>query len=382
MTRNQIYAVVNNLASNTTAETTIVVDHTSFISFGQEVINNNQLKDIVYGKLYDMIGRTIFALDEYTADSRNIAVDEFTFGAILQKISFKLQNASEDSDWKFPKGNSPYEVEPKDGIIQKLFKRNLGVFEYDDVLVSRQINSAFTSESNFAGFVNSLYQRMRNSRELAKENLANETVATLVTEVYKETTDNPAVNARRVRNLLAEYKVINPTSTLTADTCLRDHDFLEFACVEMSNVIPFMAKLTSRYNNGEVERRTTKDDLIVELNSQLESYIEVYLKSNTYHDELIKLPNYSTIPYWQNPTNPLTISTNDGSTTTTIDNVLAIYRDKDASACTLEYERTVSFYDEWNDRTPIKMTAERSYIVDTSENVVIFIVADEEEVSA
>lgn len=376
MTRNQIYDVVNVLASNTTAETTNVVNHSTFISFGQEVIQNNQLKDVVYGKLYDMIGRTIFAIDEYTADNRKINVDEFSFGAILQKISFKLQNASEDSDWKFPKGNSPYDVEPKDGIIQKLFKRNLGVFEYDDVIMSRQLNSAFESEEKFGGFVNGLYQRMRNAREVAKENLANETVATLVTEVYKEATNEIAINSRRVRNLLAEYKTINQSSTLTADTCLRDRDFLEFACVEMSNVIPFMAKLTSRYNNGEVERRTLNDDLIVELNSQLESYIEVYLKSNTYHEELIKLPNYSSIPYWQNPTNPLTISTNDGTETTTIENVLAIYRDKDASACTLEYERTVSFYDEWNDRTPIKMTAERSYIVDTSENVVIFIVAD------
>lgn len=377
MTRNQIYNVVNALASNTTAETTNVVDHSSFISFGEEVIQNSQLKDVVYGKLYDMIGRTIFAIDECFADNRRISVDEFTFGAILQKISFKLQNASEDSDWKFPKGNNPYDVEPKEGIIQKLFKRNLGVFEYNDVIVSRQLNSAFESEEKFGGFVNGLYQRMRNAREVAKENLANETVATLVTEVYKETKNELPINSRRVRNLLAEYKTINPASTLTSDTCLRDHDFLEFACVEMSNVIPFMSKLTSRYNNGEVERRTLKEELIVELNSQLESYIEVYLKSNTYHQELIKLPNYSSIPYWQNPTKPLTISTNDGTETTTIGNVLAIYRDKDASACTLEYERTVSFYDEWNDRTPIKMTAERSYIVDTSENVVIFMVADE-----
>lgn len=378
MTRTQIYAVVNSLANNTMAETTSVVDHTGFISFGEEVINNTKLKDVVYGKLYDMIGRTIIAIDEYKADTRQISVDSFTFGAILQKISFKMQNASEDSDWKFPKGNSPYDVEPKDGIVQKLFRRNLGVFEYDDVIVSRQLNSAFTSEENFGGFVNGLYMRMRNARELAKENLSNETVAVLCTEVYNEATDSVPLNARRVRNLLAEYKVINPTSSLTADTCLRDRDFLEFACVEMGTLIPFLGKLTKRYNNAEVERKTSKEDLIVELNSQLNTYIEVYLKSNTYHEELIKLPNYNDVPYWQNPSNPLTISTNDGSSTTTIDNVLAIFRDKDACASTLEYERTVSFYDEWNDRTPIKMTAERSYIVDTSENVVIFIVADEE----
>lgn len=376
MTKTQIYNVVNYLASNTTSNTTTVVDHTGFISFGEDLSSNDNLKDVVYNKLFDLIGRTIIAIDDYVADERQITVNSFTFGALLQKISFELQNASSDSDWKFPTGDNPYTVEPKNGIINKIFKRNLGVFEYTDVVMTRQLNSAFRDESSFAGFVDGLYKRMKNARELAKENLANETVATLVTEVYKETDADTPVNERRMRNLLAEYKIIMPASTLTSSTCKRDKDFIEFACVEMATVLPYMKKLTKRFNNGTVERQTKEEDLIFEMNSNFKTYTDVYLKANTYHDELISLPNFKDIPYWQNPTNPYTISTSDGDETETLSDVLAIMRDKEACACTLEYERTVSKYDEWNDRTPIKMTAERSYYVDTSENVVVFYVAD------
>ena len=47
--------------------------------------------------------------------------------------------------------------------------------------------------------------------------------------------------------------------------------------------------------------------------------------------------------------------------------------DKDAVVATMDKERFVNKYDEWNDRTVFKLTANRRYIVDPSENAILYL---------
>lgn len=370
MTVNQIYNVVNNLNEMSTTGISEIVNHTGFVAFGEALSSSDNLKEVVYNKLFDMVGKVVIAIDEYKKKGRNISVDSFEFGALLSKISYNLQDASEDSDWKLPSGNNPYTVQPKNGIVNKIFKRPFGVFEFEDVALKRQLESAFHNESELGGFIEGLYTRMRNAREISIENLENATIGALAMETYVATTNA----VRQVRHLLTEYKAIHTDSTLTSTTCKTDYGFLQYVVTEMYNTLPFLERYTSMYNDGTVERVTTRDDLVVEMVSQFSNYIDMYLKSNTYHDNLIHLPNYAEVPYWESPSDPYTITHGESDEDNeTLENLVAIFRDKDACACTHEYERTVSKYDEWNDRVPFKMTAERSYMVDTSENCIIWL---------
>lgn len=367
----QIYNIVNSLNDMSTTGIEQIVDHSSFVAFAEALDEIDNLKDHVYGKLWDTIGKVVIAIDEYEPSNRRINIDSFEFGALLSKISFELQDSSNDSDWIFPQATNPYTITPKNGIHNSIFQKKIGVFEYSDVIVNRQINSAFHDERELAGFIEGLYTRMRNARNLAIENLENVAIGALAMKT-KETDVN---SARRNRHLLTEYKALNSGNAqiqaLTSTTCKTDFGFLTYLVTEMWIVLPFIAKLTKMYNDGSVERFTKKDDLVVEMVSQIATYIDVYLKSNTYHDDLIKLPNYNEVPYWENPTDPYSVKYGEEDDDT-ISNIVAIMRDKDAVATTLQYERTVSKYDEWNDRTPIKMTAERSYMVDDSENSIIW----------
>ena len=47
--------------------------------------------------------------------------------------------------------------------------------------------------------------------------------------------------------------------------------------------------------------------------------------------------------------------------------------DKDAVVATLDKERFVSVYDQWNARNVFKLTAERRYTVDPTENAIIYL---------
>ena len=375
MTVNQIYSTINSIASIMKTGVDSVVDASTFVSFGQTVISSSENKEIFYKTLIDRIGKTVFAIREYERQNRNVNTDEFTFGSILQKISYKLQNAENNSTWdKTP--TNPYTLTPKEGIEQKLFAQDLPTFCYTDVILDRQLESAFISAMSMAGFINGLYIRMRNALEVSAEGMDNITVCSLVTEVFKET--KTGINKNRARNLWAEYKVMYPVTTLTIATALESKEFLEFCCVEMGTIIPFLGKLTSLYNDGSVERVTKKDNIVVELNSEFEKKYNVYLSSNTYHNDMVKLPNYSDIPYWYNPSKPMSIQTGSVGEPTVIDNVIAIFRDKDACVNTLATERMSSMYDNFNERTYVKLSADRRYIVDTSENCVFFYLAEPE----
>ena len=368
MTINQVYSVVNNIADNMKLGTSKVVDYTTFVSFGNDVLSSSTNKETFYNKLIDRIGRTIFAIREYKADNRYTMVDSFVFGNILQKISYKLQDSETNSDWSKTPSN-PYEWVAKEGIEQNLFAQAMPTFAYTDVIYDKQLESAFISPLNMSGFINGLYTRMYNSFEIAKEGMVNATINGLVDKVHEETTAEIPINTRRCRNLLAEYNETHTPITSVANA-LENKEFLEFCCVEMGMIPSFIKKPTLMYNNGTVERFTSKDNLIVEISSIFEKKYDVYLKSNTFHDTLVNLPNYSDVPYWNNPIEPMAIYDKLGNKS--LDNVICIMRDTDACACTLDREKFVSKYDEINARTYIKLSADRRFVGDTSENVVVF----------
>jgi hypothetical protein len=140
MTINQIYSVVNSLTKNITTDVTNIVDYSTFVSFGRDVLNSNTNREVFYNSLVDRIGKTVFAIREYKADDRKVLVDSFTFGSILQKISYRLQDSEYNSDWRYDtesgtSNDNPYTYESKGGIVQKLFAQNLPTFAYKDLIM-------------------------------------------------------------------------------------------------------------------------------------------------------------------------------------------------------------------------------------------------------
>ena len=62
----------------------------------------------------------------------------------------------------------------------------------------------------------------------------------------------------------------------------------------------------------------------------------------------------------------------DGDTIT-INKIIAFAYDRDAVVATMDRSRFVSIYDQWNDRNVFKLTANRRYIADPSENAIIYL---------
>lgn len=381
MSASQIYAVVNKVAKDISYTGTDVIDISSFVKFGQDVLSNPLLTESVYNSLIDLIGRTVIAIDEAEDDERGIVVDSFEYGSILQKLSFALQNAESSSEWDIAHPENPYDEVAKSGIVQKFFENEIPTFSYKDVAYDTQLREAFRTPESLAGFLDALYTRMQNAYRIAKNGLSDAAVGGMMAAVIEDCAESSGehvqnVNAsRRVRHLLTEYntKYLTQETAIDEDEAMVTPSFLEFVRKQIIIDQKNLNKMNKLYNDGSVERRTKAEDLKLDLSINLTaSYAKFY--GDTYNDNYVQLPKHTEIVNWGIATAPQTVKVSiDGTNTTTIQHILGVMYDKDAVVATMDRSRFVSIYDQWNDRNVFKLTANRRYIADISENAVIYL---------
>lgn len=380
----QIYQLVNDAAKEALGSKAIAVkDTTSLVSLGDQVLSSSANKDLYLGVLCDRIGRTAVAIRAYTAQNRNIKRDEIDWGLFYQKISFKKHDAVENPEWNFASQANPFDVQPQTEIVQKLFAV-MGTWSYEDVIPDTQLFTAFTSAAAMGAFISGIYTNIDNSLALDEEDLANLAVNTYMAGALTST------STTQKRNLLKEYNTQAGTS-LTKAQCMKNADFLKFAAREIKLVVGNMKKMTTVYNSEGIPRHTPEDKMVVEVLGQFASATATYLESDTYHKELVALPRYEEVAYWQAPGTSFAFDDvssikvkndhiNSGAEVSK-SGIIAFVHDYDAVASFINKPRRNSIYNPRAERTNIFFKATKGYGVDLSENGVVFYIDDTEMAS-
>ena len=60
-----------------------------------------------------------------------------------------------------------------------------------------------------------------------------------------------------------------------------------------------MGKMSTVFNKAGYPTFTSRDRMVIEMLAEFASATDMYLQSDTFHDELTALPNYEKIPFWQ-----------------------------------------------------------------------------------
>ena len=369
---NQIYGTINEIANNMQYNGSNVVDTTTFADFGKHVLTSDVNRETFYNMLVDRIGRTAFAIRTYKATGLDIRVDSFTFGAIYQKIRFGHKESEKSSSWE-NSGDNPFTVKSNTTIKQNLYDGKLGTFSYTDIIYDYQLESAFSSPVQMGSFFNSLYTNIYNELESSSYGLELYTLNSLIGALYSNAVTSP----KRCRKVLTEYNELFST-TLTSANALTDKHFLDWLQKEFKKCKDNMRQLSRNYNDGSVNTHTDENYLsFYILNDVAYSYDTYY--SEKFNAEFVKLPRYKALVNFGEAENPnvvkvsIDVNNTGVSTEVTVNNVIGVMCDKDACVCTLEREREISMYDKWNARTPIKVEADRRYIIDLSENAVLWV---------
>ena len=256
----------------------------------------------------------------------------------------------------------------------------IGTYSYEDSIPDYQLFTAFTSASAMGAYISGIYTNMKNALEVADENLANLAVATNIAGVLKKG------KATQKRNLLAEYKTVSGDATITVANALTNPNFIKYATREIKTVIDNMTQMSTLYNaEADIPRHTPSDKAVVEILGLFASASDTYLQADTYHKELVALPNYEKVVCWQGSgtgfafedVSKINITNANIDTKAVVQGgILAFVHDIDSCASIIYRRRSHSIYNPRAERYNIFEKADKGYAVDLSENAVVFYIAE------
>lgn len=292
---NQIYSLLNDTATQVYGAGAIsALDVTDIMSLRETVFSAGA--DKFLNTLVDRIGRTVIRTLDFTSTFPKLIMDEYSFGCILQKIDVQPIDAQSAEYWNVGNvGFTPtlYKIDKSD--IRVGFFKHVNAWECDVTIPDTLFKSAFTSASAMDSFISAIFDSMETSINIQLENECRLQIATLIAN---------KVNASNgVVDLLALYNDVASTPIYDADVARMTPDFLKFAGMTMRNYIKYLAKPSTLYNMGDGSantyvRATSRDNMHVMILTEFASAFTTYL-SQTFHSELVELPYYNEVEYWQ-----------------------------------------------------------------------------------
>ena len=375
----QIKNIINDSVKDALGKTNGVtqVDTTDVVSMGKAIAQYN-LYEGFFGALVNRIVRTVIFVRTYEGSNRSVLRDEHEYGAFVQKVYYTMPDAVDNPTWDIPDGNgdykqaSPYDVEGTLSISALIYGGK-GTWSIEIVRPVEQIKTAFMDESSMMSFIDGIYLTVENAFKFEEERLVAQAVNTAMASV---------IDNGRARNLLAEYNT-KYTQTLTVDTALVSADFPKYASKEINRTIENMGKMSTIYNNGGYNTFTSKDNMVVELLSEFATATDMYLQSDTFHDELTKLPNFERVPFWQSSgqgfafadCSKINIDHDDFTNAVEQGGIIGFVHDVENVACYFGNRRSWEIFNPRSEVVVHGEKAEKGYAVDNNANAVVFYIA-------
>lgn len=383
----QIAEIMNGVTSEILGEGAVVnEDLSNIVDIGNQIFDATSIDNYVRS-LVDKVGRVVFVNRPYAGGAPSVLRDSWEFGCVLQKITADLPEATENESWDLQDGES-YDpnIFYKPSVSAKFFSKRV-TFEVPMSFTELQVKSAFNSASELNSFISMLYNAVDKAMTVKLDALVMRTINAMIGEtIHAEYGSDQLASKSTVKavNLLYEYNN-GPNygqTPITASAALTDPEFIRFAVKQMNIVRNRMAKISTLFNIGGKDRFTPVEYMNAVMLSDFKESADVYLQSDTFHDEYTRLAPADVVPYWQgsgtgydfNSISKIDIVTPSGDTVQA-GGILAVMFDRDALGVanldrrtTSNYNPKAEFYNNW-----FKMDA--GYYADLNENFVVFLIA-------
>lgn len=376
----QIYQLVNAITEGSIGNRSITVkDTTSLISLGNQVLRSDENKEEFYKKLPDVIGRIICRYQAIKRRSRDIEVDPLTFGIAVEEVwKDSVARAKKNNSW----GDqvNPFDVLKKDDTaINVSIYKELAGWELDKITYDYQLEKSFHNAAEMASFLSLIMQDMYDGMTQALNDTDRITECTAMAQsIYGAA----STGAQTAINLFTAYKTeVDPSTSLTAATCVYNSDWLRFATEKILNIVENAKELGVLYNTAGAERELA-DDFKLHMLSEFANKLSIYLHADTYHEDLLKLPGFSKINSWQGLGRGATFAQKskidiiNGDLQVSQGGIVAHLFDRGRMMTMVDKIRTKSFYNGASELTNWYHKADIGYLIRPYEIGVVFYIAD------
>lgn len=382
----QIYTLVNDITNELLGSAIVKEDLSNVVDVGNAVFNANKVDNYVKS-LVNHIGRVIFVDRAYNGSVPSVLMDSWEFGSVLEKISCDLPTATENQSWELTNGETYNpNVFYKPSVSVKFYNSKT-TFEIPLSFTEMQIKESFSNAEQLNGFLTMLYNSVEKSMTIKLDSLIMRTINNMIGETIHheipESANYSTTSTIKAVNLLKLYNDSH-TTTITADKCLDNPDFIRYATYIISVYGERITKISNLFNIGGKDRFTPKDVLRCVLLADFKKASEVFLKSDLYNEQYATLPESDSVPYWQgsgtsyafNDITKIHIQLASNNTTEIqISGILGVMFDKDALGVSNLNRRVTTNYNPKAEFYTNFYKFEAGYFNDMNENFVVFFVA-------
>ena len=357
----------------------VAEDLSNLVDVGNEIIDTENVDNYVK-KLIDRIGKVVFVNRLYAGGVPSVLMDSWEFGSIVEKISADMPEADENDSWNLQDGQTYSQdtfYQPK--VSAKFFNSKV-TFDVKLSFTTQQVKESFSSVNELNAFLSMLETGVKNSMTVKLDSLIMRTINNMTAQTLH------GGQAMQKVNLLTRYNTATGQK-LTADKALLDKEFLKFASLVIKQYQARITKMSTLFNQGSKARFTNVNDLHTVLLSDFADSAEVYLMSDTYHNDTVSLPQHETVPYWQgsgktyafNDISTIKVKINDGTKTAkdvTQSGIVGVMFDTNALGVSNLNQRTTTAYNARAEFYTNFYKMDAGYFNDLNENFVVFYVAD------
>ena len=382
----QIYSLVNDITNELLGSAIVKEDLSNVVDVGNAVFNAKQVDNYVRS-LVNHIGRVIFVDRAYSGSVPSVLMDSWEFGSVLEKISCDLPVANANPSWDLQNGQS-YDpnIFYKPSVSVKFYNSKT-TFEIPLSFTEMQIKESFSNAEQLNGFLTMLYNSVEKSMTIKLDSLIMRTINNMIGETIHheipESANYSTTSTIKAVNLLKLYNDSHST-TITADKCLDNPDFIRYATYIISVYGERITKISNLFNIGGKDRFTPKDVLRCVLLSDFKKASEVFLKSDLYNEQYATLPESDSVPYWQGSGTSYAFSditkihinlASSSATEIQMTGILGVMFDRDALGVSNLNRRVTTNYNPKAEFYTNFYKFEAGYFNDMNENFVVFFVA-------
>lgn len=379
----QVYSLMNDVTKEILGDQAILSeDLSNVVEIGTQIFNATAVDNYVK-TLVDHIGKVIFVNRPYSGNVPSLLMDAWEFGSVLEKVRADLPEAQENESWELQDGAS-YDpnIFYKPSVSAKFFNKRV-TFEVPVSITEKQVKESFSNASQLNGFISMIYNAVDKSMTIKIDALAMRTINNMIGETVYDEFPGGTYTGTSVKaiNLLKEYND-QFNASLTASDAITNAEFIRYASFRIAVYSDRLSKVSNLFNIGATDKFTPKDSLHLVMLSDFARGADVYLNSDTFHEDYVNLPASEKVPYWQgsgtsydfSDITAIDIVTASGHAVQ-FDGILAVMFDRDALGVSNLDRRVTVAYNAKGEFTNNFFKFDAGYFNDTDENFVVFFVA-------
>ena len=388
------YQLINAISAQSVGATGLTATDTSSFVKVAEAIMQTGLESTMNAIGY-VLGRTIFSIRPYKSKLASLERDPERFGMITRKITYLMKGASKSNNWntqidgtQLADGASvdPFVINAPKAV--QLCIPGAETLQTDYTVFKDQLRLAFSNESEFIRFWETISLHVMNMIELQKESKSRVVLCNFIAGKYEMENGQQGC-----RDLVYDFNVAFNTS-YTREQLLTTYatDFWKFVAAEIKNDSERLSDMTVYHHEhldgvDPIVRHTPKDRQKLIVYGPAFNSEKAYVFSTIFNPQYLDISATEEVTHWQSKDYPASISITpsvfNGSTgeanagdPVSIPYVLGVLFDEEALGIMPKFDSAGSIYNPYGEYTNMVWHWLYKSYCDYTEGAICYVLGD------